>query len=74
MDALSFVKLVLLPYAEALRERGVLRFEVDGCKAEFAPHQASPDQRDEEGEDDGDPEHPAFNPKIKLREYHKGSK
>jgi hypothetical protein len=73
MDALSFVKLVVLPFADALREKGVLRLEVDGCKVELAPHQPGA-PAEEDDEDREDPEHPAFDPKVKLREYHaKGS-
>jgi hypothetical protein len=66
MDALSFVKLVVLGHADALREKGVLRLEVDGCKVEFAPLTApAPVGTGEEGE-----KAPDFDlSDVKLRAY-----
>lgn len=73
MNADDFIQSILRN-AGSLRAAGVLRLQVDGCSVDLAPHQPEPDDKDEDEEDDDrDPEHPAFNPKVKLREYHKGN-
>ncbi len=72
MSAEGFIRDVLR-HAEALRAAGVLKLEVDGCSVELAPHQPAADPKQGDDEEDGQ-EHPAFNPKVKLRQYHRGEK
>jgi hypothetical protein len=73
MSADSFIQ-DILRNASALRAAGVLRLTVDGCSVELAPHQPEPDTSTDEDNEDDDPEHPAFNQKVKLRQYHQDNK
>lgn len=72
MSADGFIQ-DILRNASALRAAGVLKLTLEGQgSVELAPHQPEEaTSTTEDGEDDdGDPEHPAFNQKVKLRQYH----
>ncbi len=69
MTADEFIQSVLRN-AEALRAAGVLKLQVDGCSVELSPHQPAAEPAAEPA-DEGE-EHPAFNPKVRLRQYHRG--
>lgn len=73
MSADSFIQ-DILRNASALRAAGVLRLTVDGCSVELAPHQPEEAVSNDEDSEDDNPEHPAFNPTIRFRQYHQDNK